>query len=131
MIRNYFTIAFRSLSRRKIYTLINVIGLSIAMATASFISTWVLDELSFDKFHPKADRIFRVAAKVKLKDTSWEQAITSVPFGPAISAYYPEVENTVRFDVNDAIVEYENQKFSEEDFSYTNFFHPFKREGDR
>lgn len=130
MIRNYFTIAFRSLSRRKIYTLINVIGLSIAMATASFISTWVLDELSFDKFHPKADRIFRVAAKVKLKDTSWEQAITSVPFGPAISAYYPEVENTVRFDVNDAIVEYENQKFSEEDIILTDpsFFDIFSFE---
>lgn len=114
MIRNYLKIALRSLSRRKTFAAINVVGLSIAMACAAFIYNWVADELSFDTFYPKGERIFRVVGKVELENDSWIQAITSVPLAPALQEYYPEVENAVRFDVNDAIVEYGDKKIVED-----------------
>jgi len=66
MIRNYLKIAFRNLKRQKISTSINIVGLAIGLATCILIMLYVQDELSYDRYNEKADRIFRVALKLGL-----------------------------------------------------------------
>lgn len=60
MIKNYLKIAWRNLSRNKIFSLINVGGLAVGMGVAILIALWVYDELSFDQYHPNYRRIAQV-----------------------------------------------------------------------
>ena len=60
MIRNYIRTAFRSLKKQKGFTAINVLGLSVGLATCLSIVLYVVDELSYDHYNTKAERIFRV-----------------------------------------------------------------------
>ena len=60
MIKNYFKIAFRNITRHKAYSLINISGLAIGMACSILILLWVQHELSYDRFHKNADHIFRI-----------------------------------------------------------------------
>lgn len=93
MFRNYIKIAFRHIKRRKVYSFINVFGLTIGMACFILIGLWVKDELSFDRFHQKKDRIFRILNRTQ--DGSAHFQITYA-LGPALKAEYPEVEEACR-----------------------------------
>jgi putative ABC transport system permease protein len=99
MIRNYFKIAFRSLSQSKVHSLINISGLSLGIACCILIALFVRDEFTFDRFHSKADRIFRVYA---IEDWGENQRFidTSTPFpmGPALKNNFPEIEHEVRIN---------------------------------
>jgi putative ABC transport system permease protein len=96
MLKNYFKIAMRNIFRNKLYSLINLTGLAIGLAACLMIWLWVQDELSFDRFHKNADRIFRVERKVDFRDLHGQAPITSPPYGPALQSDYPEVVNFVR-----------------------------------
>jgi putative ABC transport system permease protein len=98
MLRNYIKIAFRNLFRNKLYSMINLLGLAIGMAACLMIFLWVQDELSYDRFHQKAERIFRVERKFDFRDMHGQAPVTSGPYGPALVADYPEIENFVRLD---------------------------------
>ncbi len=65
MIKNYFKTAFRSLLNNKFYTGINIIGLAVGLATCLMILLYVLDELNYDKFNTKADRIYRLNNEIR------------------------------------------------------------------
>jgi putative ABC transport system permease protein len=65
MLKNYFKTAFRNLLRNKFYSLINIVGLAIGLATCFLIILYVLDELSYDKYNVNASRIYRVNNEVK------------------------------------------------------------------
>jgi putative ABC transport system permease protein len=97
MLKNYLKIAFRSLWRSKAHSLINVIGLSVGIACCILIALFVKDELTFDRFHTKADRIFRAYAK---EDWGENQQFTDIatpfPLGPALKDNLQEVEMMVR-----------------------------------
>ncbi|MEP6728147.1 MAG: ABC transporter permease, partial [Bacteroidota bacterium] len=58
MLKNYFKIAFRNLWKRKGYSFINILGLTIGMASAILILLWIQNELSFDRFYKKSDRLY-------------------------------------------------------------------------
>jgi len=66
MFRNYIKIAFRNLWKNKGYSAINILGLAIGLATCLLITLFVVDELSYDKFNKKADRIYRVNTYIHL-----------------------------------------------------------------
>jgi putative ABC transport system permease protein len=92
MFRNYLKLAFRNLSRQKAFSIINISGLAVGLASSLLIMLWVQDELSYDKFHSKADRTYRItAAAVGLK-----VAISPVAMGPAVKEAFPEVVQTTR-----------------------------------
>ena len=93
MFRNYVKVAFRHIKRRKVYSFINILGLTIGMACFILIGLWVKDELSFDRFHQKKDRIFRVLNR--MQDGSAGFNITYA-LGPALKAEYSEVEEACR-----------------------------------
>ena len=103
MLKSYIKIAIRNLLRRKVYTPLNVIGLSTGLACAVFIFNWVLDESSYDNI-PNKENIYRVVAEAGSGKDRWHQTVTSMPLGPAIESTYPEVEAIVRLDYNNAIV---------------------------
>jgi putative ABC transport system permease protein len=60
MLKHYFKIAFRNLSRNKIYSFINIAGLSLGLASAMLIILYTKDELSYDRFHENSKNIYRV-----------------------------------------------------------------------
>jgi ABC-type antimicrobial peptide transport system permease subunit len=74
MIRNYFTVSLRNLLKKKIYSIINITGLAIGITCSILILLWVNDELSFDKFHPKADRLYQLMASADFDNTinTWQ-----------------------------------------------------------
>jgi putative ABC transport system permease protein len=84
--------------RNKLYSLINLTGLAIGLAACLMIWLWVQDELSFDRFHTNAERIYRVERKFDFRDMHGQAPLTSGPYGAALASDYPEVENYVRMN---------------------------------
>ena len=68
MLKNNLKIAFRSLTRHKLYSLINILGMGFGIACFLFIALYAVDELTFDKFHNKADQIYRVTQHQQIAD---------------------------------------------------------------
>ena len=68
MLRNYLKIALRTLRRRRSYAALNVGGLAVGLAAVLLIGLWVQDELSYDDFHEKSDRTYRVLREFNIPD---------------------------------------------------------------
>src|SRR5689334_12337796 len=127
MIIHQLTYAIRRLRKNTTYTLLNVFGLSVGLACFAMIGLWMKSELGFDRFHSKGSRIHRVAGRVVDEMTSFEQAVTSPPLAQAMMKDFPEVENTVRIDRTNATVQYNDERFIEDDLLVTDpsFFDVF------
>lgn len=97
MLRNYFKIAWRNLIKHKGFTAINIIGLSLGIGCFIMISMFVIDELSYDRYHEKSNRIYRVNSDVVFGGTEMNMAVCSDPMGATLKKDYPEVEEYVRF----------------------------------
>jgi putative ABC transport system permease protein len=97
MLKNYFITSMRSLMRSKGFSMINIVGLAVGLATFSLISIYVYHELSFDRYHKNADRIFRVVENLRTENEMLFQSTSSPPMGPRLLKDLPEVENYVRF----------------------------------
>ncbi|MGC1242337.1 MAG: ABC transporter permease [Chryseosolibacter sp.] len=97
MIKNYLKTAFRIMLRQKAYSAINVTGLSIGIAATLIIIIYIVDELSYDKMHTDADRIYRVAFAGRLQGNSAEIANSPAPVAEAMQKEIPEVAEVVRF----------------------------------
>lgn len=96
MIKNYFKIAWRSLSRNKGFTALNILGLALGLAACLLIVLYVADELSYDRFNEKADRIYRVNEDLKLGDSKMQFAVAMPPLAQTLKRDFPDVENTTR-----------------------------------
>jgi putative ABC transport system permease protein len=97
MFGNYFKIALRNMLRHMQYSVINILGLALGIASCIVILLLVRNELSFDRFHGKADRIYRLCEKMSNKGWMSNMISTQGPAGPAMTADFPEVVNYVRF----------------------------------
>lgn len=97
MFKNYFRIALRNLWRNKGFSAITIFGLAIGMATCLLITLFVTDELSYDKFNEKANRIFRVDADFFVNGNAFKERYSPSQLGPVLMQDYPQVENYVRF----------------------------------
>ncbi|MEM1137787.1 MAG: ABC transporter permease [Bacteroidota bacterium] len=127
MLKNHFIVYLRNLVRQKTQSIINIFGLALGLASFALISLWVQHELSFDSFHKKADRIYRLAGVVNTDSETFHQAVTSPPFGPQLQQDFPEIEKAVRLDINDAVVKKDNTLIAEEGLVFTDpsFFEVF------
>ncbi|MFQ5629017.1 MAG: ABC transporter permease, partial [bacterium] len=96
MLGNYLKITFRNLVKYKSYSLINILGLALGMACCILIFLWVQDELSYDRFHKKADRIYRVESELQFANGPTIWPIAPALLAPAWRQDFPEVENAVR-----------------------------------
>jgi putative ABC transport system permease protein len=98
MIRTYFKTALRNLLKHKGFSAINIFGLAIGLAAFGLISLYVIDELSFDKYHKNADRIFRVVQHGKWSSGTFDLAVTSAPYAQALKNDYIQVEQAARIN---------------------------------
>jgi len=97
MLKNYFKSAFRYMKRDKIYTFLNLAGLAVGMSCFIIIGLWVQHEISFEKFHAKSDRIYRIGNVVTLNTgDSRDMVYTSPPIAHTLVKDYPEIETAVR-----------------------------------
>ncbi|QEM12104.1 ABC transporter permease [Mucilaginibacter rubeus] len=96
MIRNYFKTAFRSLLKNKGFTFINILGLALGLAICLLITFYVVDELSYDRYNTKHERVYRVNTDLKFSGTLTEYAITAIPVANVLKTECPEVETAVR-----------------------------------
>ncbi len=97
MIRNLILIAVRNFRKDKWYSLLNVLGLTIGVTFSLFLIFYVTDELSYDRFHQKSDRIFRINSYIHERDKNTDWALTQLPLGPVLKSDYPDVDEMVRF----------------------------------
>jgi len=133
MFKNYFPAqhfvktTMRNLARHKGFTLLNIAGLSAALTCFIFIASWIKDELSYDAFNSKADRIVRVVSKSTTPSETFDQAVTGAPLANAIKTDFPEVENAVRLRERNAIVKLGNIQADEDGILLTDpsFFDVF------
>ena len=103
MIRNYLKTAYRSLVKNFGFTAINVLGLSVGIATCLLIVFYVVDELSYDKYNTKADRIYRVTTKGRLNGHEGTYATTEGPLEGALKDNFPEIEKVTRLIDNNGL----------------------------
>ena len=96
MIKNLVLIAIRNFKKDKWYSLLNILGLTIGITFSLFLIFYITDELSYDRYHEKADRIFRIVSYIQEKDKNTNWTITQMPLGPTLKKDYPEVEEMVR-----------------------------------
>lgn len=127
MIQNYIIISLRKFRRQKFYSLINLFGLTIGLSSVILIMLYVIDELSYDKFHTKSDRIYRaVENQFYPGQPIFPVAVTPAPLGPSLKSEYPEVEDATRFWFTSQIFQNEDQKFTERGaYVDESFFHIF------
>lgn len=99
MFKNYFKTAFRNLLQNKIYSFINIAGLSLGLACAILIMLYVNDEISYDRFHKNLGRIYRIDKQDRKKDgTAHYGSYTGYFQGPRFTASIPEIQSFVRFE---------------------------------
>ncbi|MBB6005315.1 ABC transporter permease [Arcicella rosea] len=88
MLQNYFKIALRTLLRNKAFSAINIVGLSVGMAVAMLIGLWIFDEISFDKYHQKYDRLAQVMQNQTWNGVTGSQTAMPLPLAPELRAKY-------------------------------------------
>ncbi len=127
MIKNYFKTAWRNIKKNKLYSLINVIGLTIGIVSCILIGLYITHELSYDKFNKNADRIVRVTMDYGSSGTSDRDAVTGTKVGPQFKRTFPSIESYCRMMKASRIVAYNNKQFDEKNFLYADstFFRMF------
>ncbi|HEX5169076.1 MAG TPA: ABC transporter permease [Cyclobacteriaceae bacterium] len=96
-----FKIAFRNASRNKVIFSVKALGLSFCLAFVLLLTAFAVNELTYDHFHKKHNRIFRITSKVTFQDQVTHYAVTPLPIGQALVDGIPEVENYLRFMFED------------------------------
>ncbi|WP_080054686.1 ABC transporter permease [Spirosoma aerolatum] len=96
MLTNYLKIAWRTLQKQRGFAFINIFGLAVGLACCLLITLYVLDELSYDRYNEKADRIYRVQSDIKFGGNDMRFAVSPDPVGPTLKKDYPQVEQYVR-----------------------------------
>lgn len=120
MFRNYFTVAWRNLTKNKLYSFINIGGLSVGLSMCMLIMLYVAHEMSFDQFHNKASHIFYPRISIKAGDADISVARMSFETGPMLKKADPEVESFLRIrEFNERKV-IENASDPEKKFTHPN-----------
>ena len=115
MLRNYLKVAFRTLWKNRTHTLINIVGLSVAFGTCVLLFLTATFELSYDRFHTDADRIFRLYFLSSNRDgTPDKNATMPYPISPALKAEFPEIEGVSRYFNRGASVRRKDQAYDKD-----------------
>src|SRR6185295_13862817 len=125
MVKNYFIIAVRNLWRNKIFSIINISGLSIGLASCMLIFLYTKDEVSYDRFHEKKNQLYRITAQV-LDNKGHEEfkgVKTGLVHGASFKQYIPGIEDFVRIEKGTFVVKKGKETFNQDIlFADNNFF---------
>ena len=121
MLKNYLKIAVRNLSRKKLYSFLNITGLAIGFACSFLLLFYIQDELSFDRYHENADMIYRLNSDLATSERTVLASVSASALAPMLKDTYPEILKIVRFTGYDdkKIVQYKDKLFFEEKFLWT------------
>ncbi len=119
MFANLIKSTLRYIFRHFGYSLLNIAGLTLGITSALFLIVYAANEISYDRYHEKADRIYRVSSTITEPDDEFTWIVAQIPFGPQVAQDYPEVQSYVRFiPMGNTLVKYEDKEFNEENFNY-------------
>jgi ABC-type antimicrobial peptide transport system permease subunit len=130
MLKNVLIITLRNFIRQKGYSLINLLGLAVGMASFILIMLWVEEELSYENFHQNADHIFLTYKGYTLGGKTEYNASVCFPLGPHIKQNFPEANHVVRVIDQGGTISYQDKVFNEYGFVFADaeFFHMFSYE---
>ena len=118
MFKNYFKIALRNLRKHKLYSFINILGLTAGLTACLLIGVYIMHELSYDKFNKNANRIVRATMEYSNAGTLNTAATTGTKVGPQFKRTFPAVEEFVRTYMGSRVVKYGDKVFEENAFLY-------------
>jgi putative ABC transport system permease protein len=119
MLKLYLRIAWRNLAKNKLYSLVNIGGLTIGIASCILIGIYISNELSYDRFHKNADRIVRVTTEYTVNGIKNELGTTASMPGPRLASVFPQIESYVRIRSRDPyVVRYGEKIFVEPRFFF-------------
>ena len=137
MLLNYFKLALRNIRKHKFYSAVNIFGMSVGIAACMLIILYVVDELSYDRFHAHADRIYQIGLHARIGDQDINTANTPPPLAETLVREVPGVEQATRIANfwGTYSLKYEDLAFTEEkiyhaDSNFFNFFSYKLIEGD-
>lgn len=128
MWKNYVKVSFRNLLKYKSFSIINIVGLSIGIATSILIFLFVQYEFSYEDFYENKDRIFRIGVDARIGNTEIHQTGTPSPMPAAMYAELPDIEKITRiFDLDETTIEIQQEKYFEKDIFFVDsaFFEMF------
>src|ERR1700730_4271684 len=129
MLKNFFKIAWRNLLKNKTFSLINILGLATGLACFLLITMYVMDELSFDRYNEKANRIYRINSDIKFGGGNLHLPVTSDAMGAVLKKDYPQVEEYTRIYNSGGLnmIKKQNEFISEPNIAYadSNLFKVF------
>lgn len=114
MFKNYLKVALRNLWKHRVFSLINILGLTVGMTAGFLIWLYISFELSYDSFHTKAPDIYRLVTDIKTPTETINTGVTSWAFGPNIKNHLPEVEAFTRLSGDGMLVKKGDIKFQED-----------------
>ena len=128
MIGHYLKIAWRNLAKNRFYSIINIAGLSVGVASCILIGIYILNELSYDRFHKNSGRLVRVTVEYTVNGTKSEEGKVGSMAGPRLASAFPEIEDYVRIrNFEPYAVRYNDKIFVEKRFLFadSSFFRMF------
>ena len=128
MLKNYLKVALRNLWKSKGFSAINIIGLAAGLGVCLLIVLYVIDELSYDKYNLKADRIYRIDADIYFNNTEFSAVATPRPLVRTLVKEYPQVEQMVRTNYQRDIMVKKGNNFIQDHhlvFADSTFFQVF------
>jgi putative ABC transport system permease protein len=119
MFKNFILTSLRSMLRHKGFSFINIAGLAIGLAACIIILLFIIDELSYDRFHEKSDRIYRITVIGVFGDNDFAMTYTPAPLAKTLLDEFPEVEYVTRMMArSNRLVSFEEKSFIEDHFLY-------------
>ena len=118
MFKNYFKTAFRNLRKHKLYSAINVFGLTVGLAACLLIGVYINQELSYDKFNVNADRIVRATMEYRQAGTVSLTANTGTKPGPQFKRTFPSIEEYARTFISHRVIKSGDKTFDESGVLY-------------
>ncbi len=118
MFYNYLKVTMRSISRNKLYSIVNIIGLTTGIAACILIGMYIWNEESYDKFNVNSDRIARVTMEYSSAGTVEKTAVTGTKTGPQLKRTFPQIETFIRTIKLPQVIAYGTKAFDEKKVLY-------------
>ena len=119
MLKNYLKLTLRNLRKHKVYSFINIFGLSIGLASSMLMLIFVYTQFSYDRFNEKADRIYRMGREISSAEGDKREPMSSAQTAIILKQDFPEVVDAVRLKgMGKVIARYGDKQFYEQDMYY-------------
>lgn len=128
MFKHYFKTAWRNLRKNKLFSFINILGLSLGITTCFIIMLYVQDELSYDRFHKNADHIARIVFQADINGGKINESVLMAPVAATMKKDFPEVKDATRImSYGSPGIKYKDKVFKDDKFAFVdpNFFNIF------